>query len=395
MNFDNLPKTSGVYLLKKGRTILYIGKAQNIKLRVKSHFQQPSYRDDLFIQQVTHVSYIETPTEIDALLLESELIKKHLPKYNVMWRDDKNYSYAAITKERIPRVIITHQRANADLIGPFVDGRALKKVLRLLRKVFPYYTAKTHPAKKCSWCHLDRCPGPEPDMKKYRKDLRHLKAVLQGKRVSVVKQFERAMKKAAQAKKYEEAASLRDQFYALSRIAEHTKFAPWNIPRQGAVPKRIEGYDISNIQGTNATGSMVVFVDGKPAKEHYRKFKIRLPNEPNDFAMMQEVIARRLNHPEWPFPDLMVIDGGKGQLSSAMKSINASPTARNRVDVVALAKKHNELFYPGKKNAVLLTELSKEMQHAILHVRDESHRFALSYHRKLRKKNLLTLTEGI
>ena len=378
---DKIPKATGIYALKSGRVILYIGKASNLRDRIKNHFQKSSYRDNLFIDQVSHIGYIETESDIDALLLESELIKKHQPKYNVVWRDDKKYFYVAVTRDKLPRVFITHQPVQAQLIGPFVDGKALKKVLRLLRKVFPYYTAKKHPSNRCSWCHIDRCPGPEPDGKKYKKDLQNLKAVLEGKRTSVLKKLKKDMALASKQKSFEEAARLRDQYFALERIMEHASLHTPSKP--STIRGRVEGYDISNIQGKHATGSMVVFIDGEPATSHYRKFKIRIAGKPDDFAMMQELITRRLRHPEWPYPDMMIIDGGKGQLSSALKALG-----KKKINVVAIAKKHNELFLPQKSNPILLNTMPRETQNLILHVRDESHRFAISYHRKLRSVDL-------
>ena len=193
-NFNDLPKTAGVYLFysssqilpkrkpqenakwRKGKTwedkeLIYIGKAINIKDRVKNHFQQPSYRDNLFIDKVTKIDFIETNSEIEALVLEANLIKKHLPKFNVVWRDDKNYFYVAITKGGKPIIFITHRKEDlkTEYIGPFVEGNALKKTLKFLRKVFPYYTSKNHPKNKCTWCHIDLCPGPNPDIKDYKR----------------------------------------------------------------------------------------------------------------------------------------------------------------------------------------------------------------------------------
>ncbi|MCH8986556.1 GIY-YIG nuclease family protein [Patescibacteria group bacterium] len=382
---EKIPKTTGIYALKSGRAILYIGKASNLRDRIKSHFQKDTFRDNLFIDQVSRIGYVETKSDIDALLLESHLIKQHQPKYNVVWRDDKKYFYVAITKDKLPRVLITHQPIQAQLIGPFVDGKALKQVLRLLRKAFPYYTAKKHPSNRCSWCHINRCPGPEPDATKYKKDLKNLKAVLEGKRVSVLKKLKKDMETASKQKSFEEAANLRDQYFALQRIVEH---ASLHTPSEASTIRgRVEGYDISNIQGKHATGSMVVFIDGKPATDYYRKFKIHIAGKPDDFAMMQELITRRLNHPEWPYPDLMIIDGGKGQLSSALKAMLEVrlPTS---IKVVAIAKKHNELFLPKRSNPILLSTMPRETQNLILHVRDESHRFAINYHRKLRSIDL-------
>ena len=392
-----LPKGAGVYALAKGKTPLYLGKAANIQERVKNHFAQPTHRDYLFIKEVTHVGYRETDSDIEALLLESQLIKENLPRYNVMWKDDKGYFYVAITKEKLPRVFLTHQLGGEiRYIGPFVDGKAIKQVLRLLRRAFPYYTAKTHSPKPCSWCHLNLCPGPNPDTKAYKKDLAKLTAVLQGKRISVLKKTRRDMEEASKNQRYEEAAKFRNQLWALERVVSHslvgpsysqlgpTKESTRELQKIFGTKKKIskvEAYDISNIQGKEATGSLVVFIEGRPAKEWYRKFKIHITGKPNDFAMLQETISRRLNHPEWPYPDLMIIDGGKPQLSAAMSVLKKSP-----ILVGAIAKQHNQLFLPGQPKPILLKTLSQPTQNLILHVRDEAHRFAISYHRHLRSK---------
>ena len=416
-----LPKGAGVYALAKGKTPLYLGKAANIQERVKNHFTQPTHRDYLFIKEVTHVGYQETGSDIEALLLESQLIKKQLPRYNVMWKDDKKYFHVGITKEPLPRVFLTHQpvlpkrslgrrpklRLGTRYIGPFVDGKAIKQVLRLLRRAFPYYTAKTHGAKPCSWCHLNLCPGPNPDPKAYKKDLAKLEAVLRGKRISVLKKTKRDMEEASRNQNYEEATKFRNQLWALERVLSHSLVSLssqklsdskelqgiFNTKRNIS---RIEAYDISNTQGKESTGSMVTFIDGKPAKAFYRKFKIHITGKPNDFAMLKETISRRLNHPEWPYPDLMIIDGGKPQLSAALsvlmpkRSLGRRPKLRlgrpPEILVAAIAKQHNELFLPGQPKPILLKTLSQPVQNLVLHIRDEAHRFAITYHKHLRKR---------
>lgn len=426
---NNLPKTTGIYALAKDNEILYIGKAIDLRSRVKNHFQQPSYRDALFITKINRIGILETRSEIEALFLESQLIKKLQPDYNVVWRDDKNYFYAGITKEEFPRVFITHQpdgylRKKAMYIGPFMEGRALRKALRLLRRVFPYYTGSEsnrllapHGQKPCQYCHIELCPGPNPDKKIYRQNIKKLLAVLQGKKNSVLRNIEQEMKEAAKKQEFERAAELREQFFSLRRIIEHASlFTPHPVRDETsyAIVKeelkaifqkkspitRIEAYDISNIQGNNATGSMPVFIDGNPAKSEYRKFKVRLnKGKPNDFAMMKEVIFRRLNHPEWTYPDLIIIDGGKGQLSVALEAltnyklqITNSKTQIKKIEqiyVAALAKQRNELFLPGHKDSILLSSLQAPTRNLLMHIRDEAHRFAITYHRLLRKKSLL------
>ncbi|MDO8633422.1 MAG: UvrB/UvrC motif-containing protein [Candidatus Wildermuthbacteria bacterium] len=407
---QELPKGAGVYALAKGKTPLYLGKAANIQERVKNHFMQPTHRDYLFIKEVTHVGYQETSSDIEALLLESQLIKKNLPRYNVMWKDDKKYFYVGITKEKLPRVSLTHQpvlprpRLGSKYIGPFVDGKAIKQVLRLLRRAFPYYTAKTHGAKPCSWCHLNLCPGPNPDPKAYKKDLAKLEAVLQGKRISVLKKTRRDMEEASRNQNYEEAAKFRNQLWALERVLSHSlvSLSSQKLSDTKELQKifgtekkisRVEAYDISNTQGKESTGSMVTFINGKPAKAFYRKFKIHITGKPNDFAMLKETISRRLNHPEWPYPDLMIIDGGKPQLSAALaalmprRGLGVPPRPRlGRILVAAIAKQHNELFLPNQPKPILLKTLSQPVQNLVLHIRDEAHRFAITYHKHLRKR---------
>jgi len=473
---NNLPKAPGVYALSSLKTILYIGKATNIKERVRNHFTQTNYKDNLFMQNVTRVGYIKTNSDIDALLLESQLIKKQQPKYNVMWKDDKQYFYVAITpsttlrtsKEQLPHIFLTHQpvelpkgagaRAKlgrgrgygarseggssqrpkpVEYIGPFVEGKAIKRVLQLLRRVFPYYTqpqrrgagytTKKHGVLLCQYCHLNLCPGPTPNAKTYKKNIHNLISVLKGKKTSVLKQLEKEMKNAAKNQNFEKAGILRDQFLSLERIVSHARLlspeisisSGW-ITIEKELQKllgtkkrtlRIEAYDISNIQGQQATGSQVTFVKGVPTKDSYRKYKIHITGKPNDFAMMQELITRRLQHSEWPYPQLMVIDGGKGQLTSTLKAISSltksnyprptspgrSPGGRaqlsqdklQKIKVVALAKKQNELFFPKRKNSILLRDLPRPVENLFLHIRDEAHRFAISYHRTLRSKALL------
>ena len=441
---NSLPKAPGVYALASLQTVLYIGKAANIRNRAKNHFQQSTYRDNLFIQDVTKVGYIKTDSDIDALLLESQLIKKQQPRYNVMWKDDKKYFYVAITKEKLPRVFLTHQptdfatgastdasraiptappelrsagrslRQGINYIGPFVEGKAIKQVLKLLRRVFPYYTAKKHGQLPCSWCHIDLCPGPAPQEKEYQKNIKKLTAVLKGKRKSVLSSLKKEMQEASKLHDFEKAAFTRDQLLALEHTISNAALfvSPLQKEKQDwlAVEKelqkilkttkrisRIEAYDISNIQGQQATGSQVTFLKGAPAKDSWRKYKIRIAGKPNDFAMIEELLLRRLQHPEWPYPHLMVIDGGKGQLSAALKAISnltklsyphLNEIKLRDIKVVALAKKRNELFFPGRKNSVLLSDLPKPVENLFLFIRDEAHRFAISYHRTLRSKNL-------
>ena len=402
---NTLPKTAGVYEFKNSKNILYIGKAINIKSRVKNHFQQPSYRDNLFMDQVSKVGFLKTGSEIDALILEANLIKKYQPKYNVMWRDDKNYFYVAVTKNEKPIVFITHQRIDpkAEYIGPFVEGVALKKTLRFLRRAFPYYTSAKHPKSKCTWCHLDLCPGPDPNIKEYKKNIKKLVLILKGKKVNAMTSLKKEMTRASKESKFEEAGKIRDKIYALQQIMAHTHVL--TLPEQVFQPtnnapeilakiiglkkpaSKIECYDVSNIQGKSATGSMVVFTNGHPDKKQYKKFKIKMENKPNDIAMLKEILERRFSHPEWKYPDVVLIDGGIAQLNIAVKSKNKNKSTK-QIKVISIAKKNKELFIEGRKS-ILLKTLPQEIYNLIIQLDDEAHRFAITYHKKLRKKNLI------
>ena len=453
---SKLPEGRGVYCFKnKKGSLLYVGKARNIKERVKNHFQRPTSRDDLFINQASKIGYIKTDLEIEALLLEANLIKKYQPKYNVIWRDDKNYFFVAMTKEDFPRIFWTHQtkvksqksKVKSQFIGPFVDGKALKQALKVLRKVFPYRSCYKIPNRPCLWYHLNRCPAPcflksrlikeiPPDSLKLKKvsqrNAKNLMKIIKEGKNPVLKNLKKEMKLASKNQDFEEAAKIRDQINSLERVVAHAKIFESGAPQKFDWPQvqkilqkilktknkilRIEAYDVSNIVGQEATGSTVTFINGLPDKNFYRKFKIKIQGKPNDTAMIKEIISRRLRHPEWGWPDLILIDGGIGQLNAALKVKNLPHTVPTvsglvrgqkspkqfrlqqdatgqakikKIKVMSLAKRENKLFIEGKKEPILLKNMPREVFNLILQLRDEAHRFAISYHRKLRKKVLV------
>jgi excinuclease ABC subunit C len=449
---DLLPKTSGVYSFRKGKEVLYIGKAANIRKRVKQHRK--------LIRLAGKVGFIKTNSEfaelsahltsrpasqgstIEALILEANLIKKYQPKYNVVWRDDKNYFYVGITREDFPRIFWTHQtkvknqrsKVKSQFIGPFVDGKALKETLKVLRKVFPYRSCYKVPNRPCLWYHLNRCPAPcllkspkeslrlptgqakfikeiPPDSLKIKKisqkNTENLIRIIEKGKNPVLKELKREMKLASAKQEFEEAAKIRNQINALEKVLAHSKiFLEPTVPQTSLwyykkieeglkellkIKKRIsriEAYDVSNIQGQEATGSLVTFINGQPDKNFYRRFKIKIEGKPNDIAMIKEVLARRFKHPEWGLPDLILIDGGIAQLNVALK-IKTQKSKIKNIKVMSLAKGENKLFIEGKRKPILLKNLPRGIFNLILQLRDEAHRFAISYHRKLRKKVLL------
>lgn len=454
---ENLPNTAGVYLFfekitkatKKSQATdysllttryslnpIYIGKAINIKDRVKNHFQQPSYRDNLFMNLVEKIGFINTNSEIEALILEANLIKTKQPKFNVVWKDDKNFFYVAIEKNKlgIPYIYITHQpnkNLKFEYIGPFTDGESLKNTLRVLRKIFPFYSSKNHPKTRCTYCHLGLCPGPQfteslqvgpylnlPD---YKKNVKSLTLILQNKKNTALNLLKKEMAIAVKEQNFEKASKLRDQIYNLQKVMSHSVLTNSNCPTINTPPalatnklpdlrsndswgrtekllqkilniyvpiSRIECYDISNIQGTLAVGSMIVFTNGAPNKSQYKKFRIKIKNIPNDIAMLKEVLQRRLLHSDWPYPEIILIDGGKAQLNIGIKIKNINKKTQN-IKVISIAKGKQELFIEDKKDPIPLKNLPQEICNLIKNLDDRAHKFAITYHVKLRKKYLL------
>jgi excinuclease ABC subunit C len=303
---------------------------------------------------------------------------------------------------------------------------ALKKTLRFLRRAFPYYSVKKHPKLKCTYCHLDLCPGPEPDAIEYKKNIKKLILILKGKTTAsggvpqtagetVLKSLKKEMKQLSKEKEFEKAGKIRDKIHNLQQVMMHThviagsqiifnslnKINNWQATEKilkGILDikkniARIECYDVSNIQGKQATGSMVVFINNEPDKNQYRKFQIKMENEPNDIAMLKETISRRLQHSEWPYPEIMLIDGGKGQLNAALEIKNSKNYLKNskikNLKIISIAKGRQELFIEGKNKPIPLKNLPREIFNLILQLDAEAHRFAITYHKKLRKRNLM------
>ncbi len=431
---DRLPKKIGIYSFKN-KGFLYIGKALDIRERVKNHFQRPGFKESIFLNKTKKIGFLETNSEIEALVLEAKLIKKYQPKYNIIWRDDKNYFFVAKIKEDLPQIFITHQPnrvssrkrknmlnirhsiQNTNFVGPFVDGKALKQTLKILRKVFPFRSCRKLPTRPCLWYQLDRCLAPCSFKKGFttqissvqnkiknnsQSNARNIFLILKGEKNKVLNKLKKEMREAAKYREFEKASKIRDEIFALTKIISHSRLSAFenaglngqakifdwfkiqkglkNLIRANKKISRIEAFDISNIQGQEATGSMVTFIDGKPNKNYYRKFKIKISGKPNDVAMVKEVIKRRFSHKEWPFPDLVLIDGGITQLNAAKSEIE-----NKKIPIISLAKRKNELFTESKK-PTSLKNLTREIFNLVLQLRDEAHRFAISYHKKLREK---------
>ena len=407
---NDLPDTPGVYLMKNADDeIIYVGKATSLKRRVNSYFQRPGDRKtERLVSHIHKIDYIVQPTAIEALFLEANLIKKYKPFYNIKEKDDKSYSYLVITNEDYPRPYVLRATDLDDsaakkykaIYGPFTSARAVRNALDIIRKAIPWSTCTPGQQRPCFYASLGQCPGvctKAISKTEYNKIIRDLMAFFDGKRTELIRRYSRDMKTAAKNQQFEKAANLRNRLFALEHIRDVSVLAKDDvkIPRgeldAGGVFGRVEGYDISNISGTSSVGSMVVFRRGAPEKAKYRKFRIRTVLGPDDTKSLKEVLKRRFKHKNhgWEWPDLILIDGGKGQVSAALDVIQNLDSPRI-MPVIGIAKgpdrKKDELIIPPAF-AGLTSQLNKHKD-ILVQVRDESHRFAINYHRKVRSASL-------
>lgn len=449
-----LPRSSGVYFHKDASgEVIYVGKAAVLKNRVRQYFQSTRDMDiktKALVAEIVDVEWIETESEIDALFLESEMVKRYMPRYNILLRDDKSQAYIRIDmKSEWPHVVLTRNPADddAEYFGPYYNAYPLRKALRYLRKTFPYYTK---PPKVDARPSLDAHLGLEPykmTSDQYKVELRKLVSYIKGHRVQLVRELERDMKTAAGLQDFEKATLLRNRLYNLRELQRRIMFGDrefLDISKDKALgqlmdlfslaktPARIEGYDISHMSGTNVVASMVVFTNGASDRASYRKFKMSKQRN-DDYANMHETIWRRMgerNIKSWGMPDLLLIDGGKGQLDSALKALEERGVS---VPTISIAKRNEEIIVHGTRShietkalEVLIrepvpgTSVIREGEYYIVNlhmgqtnsgshsknlrgstplgavytdvvklfqrIRDESHRFAVSYHTVLKRQ---------
>ncbi|MBF0254544.1 MAG: excinuclease ABC subunit UvrC [Candidatus Omnitrophica bacterium] len=403
------PELPGVYVIEdRAGTPIYIGKAKSLRARLKTHFaasRPADFKASLMRRDAHRIRLIQTATEAEALLLEASLIKDHHPRYNKELKDDKSYPFLKITAEEFPRMLVTRGRRpdGARYFGPYTSARLLKEAVKFLRVHYPMRTCRSFPGKACLMFHIAQCPAPcegRVSREEYRKTVRELEGFLAGRTEALVRSLARRMREASAAKAYETAAVLRDQIRALSAVAARPGVSERKDPAavleaaQDTLhlrrrPERIEALDISNMAGENPVGSVVVFVGGVPERSGYRKFKIRTVGGIDDYAMMRELVSRRYKRvldEGAPAPDLILIDGGRGHLTAAegeLGRIGYPP-----VDLWSIAKEREELFCPGRSRPVVLPPNS-EILNLLRHVRDEAHRFAISFYRKLHARKLV------
>lgn len=413
-----LPSAPGVYFHKNQQgEVIYVGKAAVLKNRVRQYFQntEKDPKTAALVAEIADTDWIVVETEMDALFLESEMIKRYMPQWNILLRDDKTVSYIRINmKDEIPYVSTTRNPLDdgATYIGPFYAKNTILKALRILRKIFPFYE-KPYDGKKTLNTDLSLTPGIEIGKitpKEYKKNLHNLIRYLNGDRKKLILDLEKQMKSAAALHDFEEAAKLRDEYFGLKGLKRKIIFSDkefLDLSSDKALlelkqllnlqdpPRRIEGYDISHISGTNTVASMVVFQNGASDRTAYRKFKIR-SSKNDDTASMHEVIFRRLKHQEWPFPDLIILDGASPQLNAVLGLLSAANIpviGRNKsgdhtrnadVNLIIPIKQPDGQYLFQSKVYSNDSHLAK----LITRIDEESHRFAITYHRQLRSKNL-------
>ncbi len=408
-----LPAAPGVYFHKnKTGEVIYVGKAAVLKNRVRQYFQN-SVKDpktQALVREIENTDWIVVDTEMDALFLESEMIKRYMPKWNILLRDDKTVSYVRIDmNNEVPYISFTRtpQDDKASYIGPFYGKAVVEKSVRILRKVFPYYD-KPYDGKKTLNTDLGLTPGIEigkATPKDYKRNLRKLIRYLEGDREKLLKDLEKTMYDEASKGNYELAGEAKKQLFGLKELRKKIVFSDkefLDISSDQALkqlqlllglekpPRRIEGYDISHHAGTNTVASMVVFINGASARDQYRKFKIK-EDKNDDFANMREVLTRRLKHTEWDYPDLIVIDGGKPQLEAikeVLDPIGIPYVGREKSgDHSKLMRIHNLIY--KRNNEFVATPIKDEDYTKLLtRIDDEAHRFAITYHSLLKQKNM-------
>lgn len=408
-----LPDRPGVYFFKRGKEILYIGKAASLRDRVRSYFSKQTVAESRGprVAQLPHlatrVDYVATGSVLEALILEAALIKKYQPPYNTREKDDKSFLSVVVTKEVWPRVLVLRGNnlsqdstlgnskgrtfLTSATFGPFPHGNELRTAMKIIRKIFPFrdYCQPTV-GKPCFNAQIGLCPGVctgQINHRDYQKIIRQLILFLSGQRTTLIKNLAREMKQLARAEKFEEAKIARDRLFALRHIQDiallkNVGRRASNITTANITSKiRIEAYDVAHTSGRGAVGAMVVVKDGEAIKNEYRKFKLRgaARRQSNDIANLQEILERRFNHPEWPRPNLVVVDGGRAQLNVAKKFLAARAL---NIPVVATVKdeRHRPRAILGHR------PLSNIDERAILFANSEAHRFALGYHRRLRGK---------
>ena len=418
------PQKPGVYLMKDhAGVVIYIGKAKNLRSRASSYFLKAALQESrtaTWVLDICDIDFIECESEVDALLAESRLIKDIQPKHNKDLKDDKSFPYLMITtREDFPRVEVTRTppKSGVKLYGPFASAGALRGAIQVLQRIFKFRTCSLDIVadderwrwfRPCLLASIAQCTAPcnlRISKEDYRLDIRRLQTFLEGGKKRLLKELQEEMQLAAKSLQFEKAARLRDELKMLERLDErgeldtHVQPEVFYIdPKKGllglqkvlklpVVPRVIEGVDIAHLGGNETVASLVQFIDGLPFKPGYRRYKIRDVKGIDDFRSIHEVVSRRfrrLSDNQETFPDILLIDGGKGQLNAALAAFRdqqiTPPT------LLSLAKREEEVFLPGDSSPLRLSRHAFALR-LLQYVRDEAHRFAQHFHHILRNKS--------
>lgn len=406
-----LPETPGVYFFKDGHgEVLYIGKAQNLKKRVSSYALERAHspKISVLLNRIYDVEIIETQTEVDALLLEAQLVRKYEPRYNTQLKDDKSYPLLKFTGDRFPRLVVTRNRSEhkATYYGPYTDARLLREAVRIINSLFPIRKCQTLPKRACLYYHIGQCIAPciKPEVKsQYDWLVREIKSFLKGGKKSLIDYLTERMKGAASEYRFEDAQFFKDQIEALGWFKKKRfdlKRPEGGIGLRGSmelkqilalerIPEKIVCFDVSNIQGREAVASKVCFYRELANLMEYRRYKIKTVTGIDDYAMIQEALTRMLrgikDGRESGMPDLIMIDGGRGHLNRARQVLDEEHCSD--VDIISIAKRFEFVYTPKQKGPIVFSPGSSALR-LLQKIRDEAHRFAITYHRKLRAKRL-------
>jgi len=415
---NNLPDKPGVYFFKKGKIILYIGKATSLNDRVKSYFSKDpegkstSYRAGLIetrgpiivkmVQEANKIDYQVTDSVFEAIILEANLIKKYQPKYNTKEKSDKSFNYVCITKEKLPKVLIIRGSdlknfLAGEVFGPYTNSAQLREAIKIIRKIFPFLDEKSKNYLEF-YKQINLVPDLD-DRKIYLQNIKNIKLFFQGKKKNILQNLRKVMKEYAKKHEFEKAGEIKRQIFALQHINDVALIKVENFavqkfsggqdeasarrrkPFHSKVP-RIEAYDIAHMGGKNMVGVMTMVEDGEVKKSEYKKFKIRTQGNANDTGALKEVLERRLAHTEWPYPHLIVVDGGKAQINRARAIMS-----RFNLDIQIVSVLKDERHKP--KNILGNKEITSKYERDILLANSEAHRFAISYHKNMRARNFL------
>lgn len=402
-----IPNKAGVYFFKKNNKILYIGKATSLKDRTKSYFGKDliNTRGPLILDMTVKADKIdwqETESVLEALILEANLIKKYKPYYNTKEKDDKSFNYVCITKESLPKVVVVRGNNLKNKVfdktyGPFTNGSQLREAMKIIRRIFPFLDEKSK-----NYMEFYRQINLVPDLKDtkiYLANIKNIKLFFQGKKKEILKNLKKEMKAYAKAREFEKAGEIKRQIFALQHINDvallkqesvfYQSLGDWQsqtTPSKKLIIAskrfRIEAYDVAHMSGKNMVGVMTVVADGEVQKNEYKKFKVRTQSGANDTGALKEVLERRLNHTEWTYPSLIVMDGGVAQLNVAKSVLRNLKLKIPAVSVVKDERHKPKAIMGNEANAV-------KYKREIILANSEAHRFSIAYHKNMRNKNFL------